>query len=350
MTEMDAYRLLDWKRGGYEKVPIPEPGPFEVLLEVKGAGLCASDLHFLHTEPGGWSSSPPWTLGHENAGIVAARGPQAHRFDIGQPVLATGIHSCGVCRFCLRGHDNLCTTAVSGRGAGIDGGMARYVVVPERELIALSTLEPRVAAPLADAGHTSYGAVAHVRDRLTPDATALVIGAGGVGSYAVQYLKLLTSAQVVVAELSEPRRSYVSQLGADVTLPSDSSTSDAVRELTHGRGADAVIDFVGSAETIATAMSSAATLGKVALVGMGDVDVRLAWGRTPAIACEVSWRMGATLGQLAEVVALAEAGKLRIDNQYFAFDEIETAMELLEAGELTGRAVIEPHRLSRTTK
>ncbi|WP_141004285.1 zinc-binding dehydrogenase [Nocardioides humi] len=293
---------------------------------------------------GGWGSAPPWTLGHENAGLVAALGDHTSRFAVGDAVIATGIRSCGSCRYCVRGHDNLCGMATGGRGAGIDGGFAQYVIVPERELVRLTTLAPREAAPLADAGHTSYGAVAHVLDRLTPDATALVIGAGGVGSYAVQYLKLLTAAQVVVAEVSAPRRAYVTELGADAAIESGPSTVEAVRDLTGGRGADAVIDFVGNAASIQTALESAAPLARIALVGVGDADVRLSWAKAPAIGAEVSWRMGATIGQLEEVVSIAERGLLRIDNEYFAFDQIEHAMELLGAGELTGRAVIEPGR------
>ncbi|MEV6654403.1 alcohol dehydrogenase catalytic domain-containing protein [Streptomyces sp. NPDC051219] len=346
MTQMDAYRIIGWGKGAYQSVPVPEPGVGEILLEVKGAGLCASDLHFLRLPPGGWGSSPPWTLGHENAGVVAAVGPGATRFGVGDAVLATGIHSCGSCRYCVRGHDNLCPKATGGRGVGIDGGFARYVVVPDRELVGLTNLEPRVAAPLADAGHTSYGAVAHVIERLAPGATALVIGAGGVGSYAVQYLKVLTSARVVVAEPSAGRREYVTELGADVAIESGPTTVEAVRDLTGGRGADAIIDFVGNASSIQTALASAAPLAKIALVGMGDADVRLSWSKAPAIGAEVSWRMGATVGQLEEVVSLAERGLLRIDNEYFAFDQIERAMELLGAGQLRGRAVIEPGRLS----
>ncbi len=272
---MRAFRLLDWGRVGYAEVAIPEPGPGEVLVRVGGAGLCGSDLHFKHMPAGAWRTEPPWTLGHENAGWVERSGQGASRFAGGDAVLVSGIHSCGSCRACLRGDDNQCQLAFSGRGAGMDGGFASFVVVPERELVPLGSLDPRVAAPLADAGHTPYAAVRSALPKLTPDATALVIGAGGLGSYAVQFLKILTAARVIVAEPNAARRARALDLGADEAVDSDLSTAPAVRDLTGGWGADVVIDFVAKEDTISTGCASAATGGSVVLVGMhgGSLDL-----------------------------------------------------------------------------
>lgn len=342
-ASMRAYRLLDWGRTGYENVAVPEPGPGEILVRVGGAGLCGSDVHFKHLPVDGWTSPPPWTLGHENAGWVERCGPGSNRYRIGDAVLATGIHSCGKCRACLRGDDNLCVMVFGGRGAGSDGGFAEFVVVPERELVALGTLDPRVAAPLADAGHTSYAAVRSALAKLTADSTALVIGAGGLGGYAIQYLKLLSAARVIVAEASPARRSRALALGADEAIASEEGTALAVRELTGGLGADVVIDFVGDQDTITLAVASAAVGGAIALVGMGGATLDLAFAQSPPVGCHLYWQMGGTMRELGEVINLAQRGLLQIDVERFAFEDIDTAFDKLEAGGITGRAVILPN-------
>jgi alcohol dehydrogenase, propanol-preferring len=341
---MPAYRLLDWGTTGYADVDVPEPLPGEVLVRVGGAGLCGSDVHFKHLRAGGWATPPPWTLGHENAGWVEANGVGALRFSTGDAVLATGIHSCSTCRACLRGDDNLCPKASGGRGAGMDGGFATYVVVPERELVALGSLDPRIAAPLADAGHTSYAAVKSALPKLTADTTALVIGAGGLGGYAIQYLKLLSPALVVVVEPSQARQSRAVNFGADEVVSPGANCASEVKDLTAGVGADVVIDFVGTNESVATALASAAVGGAVVLVGMGDATVApLSFAQSPPAACHLYWQIGGNLRELAEVVTLAQRNLLTIDVEYFAFGDIEDGFARLEAGSITGRAVILPN-------
>jgi alcohol dehydrogenase, propanol-preferring len=343
MPTMTAYRLLGWGRGGYAEVDVPVLRHDEVLVRVAGAGLCHSDLGFLAMGPGEWPARPPWTLGHENAGWVDECGPDVEKLSPGDSVLASGIHSCGRCEFCLRGADNYCRVARTGRGAGLDGGLAPFVVVPERELVPLASPHPRDFAPLADAGHTSYGAVKRVLPKLAPGSTALVIGAGGLGGYAIQYLRLLSATRVVAVDTAPNRREYALELGAHDVLDSDESTVDAVRELTHGRGAQAVLDFVGSEQTLGVALACAAELGSVALIGMGSGNVPFRWGRTPPLGCEVFYCIGGSLTELHEVVALAERGSLQIDVDVFPFDEIEIALERLERHELRGRAVVTPN-------
>jgi propanol-preferring alcohol dehydrogenase len=343
MSTMQAFRLLEWGKLGYDEVAIPEPGPGEVLVRVGGAGLCGSDLHFKHMPAGAWPVEPPWTLGHENAGWVEGAGPGTSRFAAGDAVLATGIHSCGSCRACLRGDDNQCHLVFGGRGAGMDGGFAPFVVVPERELVPLGSLDPRVAAPLADAGHTPYAAVRSALSKLTPDATALVIGAGGLGSYAVQFLKVLTASRVIVAEPSAARRSHALTLGADEAIDSGLTTASAVRDLTDGWGADVILDFVATEDTIRAGTASAAVGGSVVLVGMHGGSLDLVFGRTPPVACQLYWQMGGSLKDLTEVVELGRRGLLQVDVEHFSFSDIELAFERLEAGMTVGRAVVLPN-------
>ncbi|MGW0584237.1 alcohol dehydrogenase catalytic domain-containing protein, partial [Streptomyces sp. NPDC002920] len=185
---MRAVRLLDWGREpvlGEVERPVPREG--EVLVEVEAAGLCHSDLHVIDAAPGALPYRPPFTLGHEVAGRVATGS------DAGERVVVHGPWGCGDCPRCAVGRDNLCDRRGElgwhGVGLGRDGGMAEYLLVPSaRHLVPIGDLSAEQAAPLSDAGLTSYAAVAGVRHALGEDTTAVVIGVGGLGHLAVQIL------------------------------------------------------------------------------------------------------------------------------------------------------------------
>ena len=339
MPTMRAYRLLDWQHADFAEVPVPEPGPGEVRLRMAGVGLCHSDLHFLEAPAGAFPYAVPFTLGHENGGYVDALGPDVSGLAEGDAVVAAGVHSCGRCDFCLRGHDNYCPLGVTGRGYGQDGGLAEFLVVPARELVRLGTLDPVSAAPLTDAGSTSYHAVKKVLPKLVPGSTAVVIGAGGLGGYAVQYLRLLSAARVVAVDVAAHRLEFAREVGAHEALTSDDTTAARLRELTGGEGADAVFDFVGTDATMRLAFGAARTLGSVAIIGAAGGTVPFGWGAIP-LECEVWIPMGATIADLREVIALAEQGALRIEVETFAFDETATAYEQFAHGDLRSRAVV----------
>src|ERR671913_253462 len=138
---MQAVRLTAWERPArLVEVPVPEPGPGEVLVQVAAAGLCHSDLHLMHWPAGALPYELPFTLGHEVAGTVAALGAGADGLEPGEPVLVYGPWGCGRCRSCSVGAEHLCERPPMARGAGLgrDGGLADYVVVPS----------PRLTVPL----------------------------------------------------------------------------------------------------------------------------------------------------------------------------------------------------------
>ena len=152
MAKMTAFQLVEWgKPPEFVDVEVPRPAPGEVLVKVAGVGLCHTDLHFLDDPPGSWPYAVPFTLGHENAGWVESLGDGVEDLFIGAPVAVVSIHSCGVCSYCLRGHDNYCPLGATGRGYGEDGGLASYLVAPRRELIPLRVLDPVRVGPLTDA-------------------------------------------------------------------------------------------------------------------------------------------------------------------------------------------------------
>ena len=343
MPTMKAFQLVEWAQPPqFVDVDVPRPGRDEVLIKVAGVGLCHSDLHFLEAPAGVFPYELPFTLGHESAGWVEALGEGVDDLAPGDAVAVAGVHSCGRCSYCLRGHDNYCPRGSTGRGYGEDGGLAEYLVVPRRELVPLMTLDPRRVGPLTDAGATSYHAIKKALPKLIPGSTAVVIGAGGLGGYAVQLLRRLGSVQVVAVDVEEHRRATARDLGAHHTLASDDATVGAVRDLTGGEGAEAVFDFVGIDSTMRTALGCARTLGTVGFVGAGGGQVKVGWGSVP-LECDVFVPMAATIADLHEVIAIAEAGELRVDVELFPFEQAAEAYERFHRGDLRSRAVVTPN-------
>ncbi|HMC72200.1 MAG TPA: alcohol dehydrogenase catalytic domain-containing protein, partial [Mycobacteriales bacterium] len=171
---MRAFRLLDWQNPGFDDVPVPQPRPDEVLVRVGGVGLCHSDVLFLDSPAGVLPYDVPFTLGHEIAGWVESCGADVSDLAEGAAVAVACMSPCGSCRWCRRGADNYCVETWRGRGFGRDGGLASHIAVRRSELVPLGSLDPRVVAPLTDAGATSYHAVQRVRPKLADDSTAVV--------------------------------------------------------------------------------------------------------------------------------------------------------------------------------
>lgn len=346
---MRAYRIVEWGRPAeFVDVPVPVPGSGEVLIRMRGAGLCRSDLDIIGSQPG---SAPyaaellaGFTLGHENAGQVEYCGDGVTDLKPGDNVAVHNMHHCGNCEYCHEGREQSCATFARGpigmtRGVGIDGGLAEYMVVPRRELVPLGDVDPVSIAPLTDAGVTSYRAVKSVLDRLKPGSTALVIGVGGLGAYAIQFLKLLSCATVFAVDRTENRLADARRYGADHALIGDGRTAEALLDLSGGRGADAVIDLVGTDETLALAAAVSRPHGRIVLVGLEGGSLAVGWGRL-ATTCQFAISLGSTLADLREVCRLAADDRLIIDYEPFAFDDVETALSRLKDGALKGRAVM----------
>jgi alcohol dehydrogenase, propanol-preferring len=353
MTDtMAAYRLVRWGASPeLTEAPVPEPGPGQVRVRVAGNGLCHSDIA-MAAMPGeigealGWQL--PFTLGHEVAGWVHALGPGVDGFAEGDAVALVSPHSCGRCGFCVRGQDSACPHGLAGRGYGRDGGLATYVVADApRDLVRLETLDPVAAGPLMDAGATSYHAVRRVLPRLVPGSTAVVIGVGGLGSFAVQLLRALSPARVIAVDTNPARLTVATELGAHRVLagvdgPAGLQTAAALRDATAGEGAHAVLDFVGVDATIAAGLASVRSFGAMALVGAGGGTLARPWfGNLPRDA-EVFTFQGSAIADAQEVVRLAEAGVVRSEVDLFTLDQVPWAYHRLDRGDLRGRAVVMP--------
>jgi propanol-preferring alcohol dehydrogenase len=212
-------------------------------------------------------------------------------------------------------------------------------VVVARELVPLTTLDPATAAPLSDAGVTAYHAVRKVAPRLVGGTTAVVIGVGGLGSFAVQFLHQLTGAHMVALDTHEHRLRAAARLGAHSAVM-QADIDELIEERTSGQGADVVMDFVGISETMAFALRSTRARGAIAILGAAGGTATIGWGRLPTD-CDLFIPMGGTTAELHDVVAYAESGRITVDIERFAFDDIATAYSRVEAGDISGRAVVD---------
>ncbi|GAA2232799.1 NAD(P)-dependent alcohol dehydrogenase [Herbiconiux moechotypicola] len=346
---MQAVKLVGPHTMELQDVAVPELGPDDVLVKVAGAGLCHSDLHVLHM-------GEEWpffggTVGHEGAGWVESTGSDVDGFEKGDAVLVSVVWACGHCRACVEGRDNACEVNGSRAmfpttpGLGPDGAMAEYMVVKARHLDKIGDLDPVAAAPLADAGVTPMHAINSARDRLTPGSTAVVIAVGGLGHMGLQILKATTGARIVAIDNDETKLELARELGADVVLKSDSEAAQKVLDLTNGYGADAVFDFVGVQPTVTLATQIIAPEGALRFVGLGGGSFTYAsdsstetlpWG------VNVQRSYGGTRADQLQVIALAQQGKLEVEVKRYPLADFQQAFDDLEAGKVTGRAVLVP--------
>jgi propanol-preferring alcohol dehydrogenase len=344
---MKAFQFVEWQKPGQlREVPVPEPGPGQVLVKIGGAGACHSDLHLLEIPAGQRSFKLPFTLGHENAGWVHKMGPGATGFEPGDPVIVYGPWGCGLCMNCRNGAENYCQAPGGPSPGGLggnDGGMAEYLLVPAtRFLIPLGKLDPREAAPLSDAALTSYHAVKRSIHLLGPGSTTVVIGAGGLGQMAIQILRALSGATTIVAvDTAADKLEIAKKMGADEGLLSGDKAVNRIKDMTHGQGAELVLDLVGAKPTLAMAAQLSRVLGHLTIVGLGNAALPVNFS-SPAHECSVASPFWGTIPELMEVISLAQAGKIKMLVEHFTLDQAGEAYHLLHDGKIKGRAVITP--------
>ncbi|HVX70616.1 MAG TPA: alcohol dehydrogenase catalytic domain-containing protein [Mycobacteriales bacterium] len=339
---MRAYRLLDWQRADFDDIPVAEAGPGQVRVRIGGVGLCHSDVIFLDSPTGLLPYELPFTLGHEIAGWIDAIGAGVDGVGLDEAVAVACMAPCGECRWCRRGQDNCCVDTWHGRGFGTDGGLAEYVLVGAGQVVPLGDLDPKLVAPLTDAGATSYHAVKKVLPKLYDDSTVVVIGVGGLGAYGVQWLRMLSSARIIAVEAKPERITAAADLGAHEVIEAGEGLSKRLAAAIGDGGADAILDFVGSDATIRASMRNVAKAGAIGLVGQGFGSAEVRYGAW-AHDADLFNPQGATIAELGEVIALAKSGDVVVEVEQFGFDQVVEAYDRLKAGTLNGRAVVLPN-------
>lgn len=320
----------------------PSPGPGEVLLRVTASGLCHSDEFVMAMPEEGYPYPMPMTLGHEPAGIVAELGPGASGVAVGDAVIVYGCWGCGVCAMCADGTENLCLTGMLSPGLGVDGAMAEFMVVDSvRHLVPIGDLDPVRAASLTDAALTPYQAIKSVLPRLVGGTTTVVIGAGGLGHVAIQLLRQLTPTRVVALDLGQEKLDFAKENGAHEALTSEPAAAATIKEMTRGRGADVILDFVGADATGELAVSCGGVGSAVVVVGAGLGGAKIGLTSAP-YNMSVSTSLWGRRAELLELVEMAKRDQISIRTTTYPIADGEKAYDDMQAGRIVGRAVVVP--------
>jgi len=333
---------------GYHQQPvvddIPEPkisGPLDVIVKIGGAGVCRTDLHIIE---GQWEQAMnpalPYVLGHENAGWVAEVGSAVTNVAVGDTVILHPTPTCGLCHACRAGDDMHCENS-SFPGLSHDGGMAEYLLTSARCCVKLDpSTQPKDVAALADAGITAYHAVRKALPLLYPGTSAVVIGAGGLGHIGIQCVAALTAADLVVVDRNPDALKLAEQLGAAHTVVADGNHVAAVQELTKG-GAHVVFDFVAEqgAENEGWAMTRRA--GSYYVIGYGG-ELHIPTLDVIGTERNVIGNIVGTYNDLAELMVLAQAGKVTLHTRTYPLAQAPEALADLDAGRVRGRAILVP--------
>ncbi|MCU0578672.1 MAG: zinc-binding dehydrogenase [Desulfobacterota bacterium] len=314
-----------------EEVPTPQPGPGEVLIRVRACGICGSDIHIVY-EGVTPTAFQPIILGHEFSGEVAACGPKVATWRAGDRVAVNCLVSCGRCRHCRAGREQICQERRL-LGIHLDGGLAEYAVVPAENLVALPGSIPfDQGAILTDAVATPYHALTR-RGRLAQGETVAVIGCGGLGLHAVQLAKVLGAGLVVGLDLSDQALERARARGADRVIRNDQADPAAVlREAAGGEGVDLSVECIGRPETIALAAAGLRTGGRAVIVGLGAAPIACL-PPTEFVRREIELRgsYAFTTREIAEVVALVAGGRLNLADSVSRRVPLEGVNEGLQA-------------------
>ncbi len=327
----------------YQDVPDPRIAkPTDVIVRIGGAGVCRTDLHVVE---GIWRAKVdvalPYIMGHENAGWVEAVGSGVEGVRIGDAVICHPLVTSGHCLACRRG-DDMHATDSRFPGINADGGYAEYLLSGERALIKLPrSLSPKDVAPYTDAGLTAYRAAKKASRHLLPGEFAAVIGAGGLGHIGIQVLRALCAAEIVVIDRSATALELAKQCGAHHTVLADDGMVDSVMALTGGRGAEAVIDFVGEGDAVARGIAMTRDGGSYYIVGYGG---KIELPTLDMITSEktIVGNLVGTYPELVELMALADRGLVQLTTREYRLADANQALHDLHHGQISGRAVLIP--------
>jgi NAD+-dependent secondary alcohol dehydrogenase Adh1 len=329
-----------------DEVPDPQPtAPFDVIVRVGAAGLCRTDLHIWEGQfdaaqkEAGWYL--PYAPGHENAGWVEAVGSAVTNVAVGDKVILHPLITCGLCRACRDGDDVHCDNN-SFPGLFADGGFAEYIKTGARSVIPLdASLEPTDVAPLADAGLTASHAIKKALPLLYPGTTCVVIGAGGLGHIGIQCLRAMSATRIIVLDANPAALDLAREWGADETVLVDGDQVSAVQELTKGRGAEVVLDFVGEGGAEKWGVELLKRKGHFFVIGYGGV---LEVPTMQIILTEINFigNLVGSFNDLVELMDLAAQGKVKLHTSTYALDDINTAIDDLNEGRLRGRGILVP--------
>jgi len=322
--------------------PEPTPGPGEVVIRVLVCGLCRTDLKIVDGQmPFSARQALPHVPGHEVVGEITALGPGSS-LPLGQRVVVFNYWGCGRCPHCVAGEENLCDALRGWVGFTTPGGLQEYLTVPEDYLLALppNVPDPEGAAMSCALG-TGYHAVV-TRGTVRAGETVIVIGTGGVGLHALQFARA-AGARTMAVDIGDAQLAAARQVGADLAVrPEDAPAMSA--EFTGGRGADLVVDCVGSGASTAQAVGLARKGGRVVQVGYTTAEAHQPVIPTDQIVLREVSIIGSrylTRPELARAIDLVGRGLVRpVISEVLELAQVNVALQRIRAGRAAGRIVL----------
>lgn len=350
-----------------EDVELRPPKKGEVLVKIKAAGICHSDLHVVSAD---LPLPVPMVLGHEGAGIVEDVGEGVTRVKKGDHVVLNWVPECGTCYYCNIGRKDMCDEAQATAQSGtmpdgttrfhlneeeifqfsMTGTFSEFTVVPENGVIPIRKDVPFAQAALVGCGVlTGYGAVVNTA-KVKPGSSVVIIGAGGVGLNIIQAAQLAGAAKIIAVDLSPAKFDLAMQFGATDTIDaSEDDVIDQVIELTGGRGADYAFEVIGNPNTIAQAYNCLGKGGTAVVVGIAPphLDVSINAFSIPAQSRTIT---GSWYGQsnpivdVPKILDLYMVNKIKLDEliskTYQSLDGINEAFQDIKDGKVA-RSVVE---------
>ncbi|HEU04980.1 MAG TPA: zinc-binding alcohol dehydrogenase [Nitrosopumilus sp.] len=338
----------------------PKPSGNEVIVKVKAAGVCHSDLHLWE---GGYDLGDgtflkvtdrgvkyPVTPGHEIVGTVAEVGNDVKDVSVGDVVLVYPWIGEGECPACKAGNENLCDAPKS-IGLFQDGGYAENVKVPHYKYLAkISGLDLDAATSLACSGLTAYNAVK--KANVNSPEYLVIIGAGGLGLIAIQLAKAITKAKIICVDMDDKKFETAKKMGADFVVNTNVIGSvstgtggpvEKIISICNGKGADSVIDFVNAPQTVKTALAVLRKRGNLVLVGLFGGSINISLVTIPLKSLTIQGAYTGNYNDMVELIDLAKKGVIKpVISKRYSIDEANEALENLKARKIIGRAVINP--------
>ncbi len=320
-----------------QQLPVPEPGPGQVLVRMEASGLCHTDIHAAH---GDWPVKPaaPFIPGHEGVGVIEALGPGASVHRVGQRVAIAWLGSaCGTCSHCLSGWETLCESQQNS-GYSVNGAYAEYAVADDRYVVtvpdAVSSFD---AAPLTCAGVTTYKAVKV--SNLRPGETAVIVGIGGLGHLAMQYAKIF-GGRVIAVDVEDAKLDLARRLGADEVV--NARTADPVEAIRALGGADVAISLAVSPRAFEQAYGSLRRGGRLVCVALpADDAMTVPIFDTVLGGKSIIGSIVGTRKDLQEVFDLHAAGRTEVIAQPRKLIEVNDCFEEVLAGRVPARLVFQ---------
>jgi propanol-preferring alcohol dehydrogenase len=318
-------------------IPIPEPGPGEVLVRIEASGLCHTDIHAAR---GDWpvKPTPPFVPGHEGVGLVEKLGSGVTSRTVGERVAIAWLGSaCGECRYCIAGWETLCEQQQNS-GYSVNGAFAEYAVVRAGFAVpvpdGVSSLD---AAPLSCAGVTTYKAIKVAR--VAPAETVAIFGVGGLGHLALQYARI-AGAFVIAVDVEDHKLELAKRLGADHVV--NAAREDPAEAIQRLGGADVAVALAASSASFEQAFHSLRRGGRlvcVALPAAGTITLPIF--DTVLKGISVIGSIVGTRNDLADVFALHAAGRTKVVAAERKLDEVNESIAEVLAGQVPARIVFE---------